>query len=215
MGFPRCSRLVGSDYGPAGLSLSGGHTDPKARSGDRPAHQSRAPLIDETPRILEEETFMDDAVAIEVVEERDPQAYGFTIKTRANGLLHRVLPLRDPRQPRFWCVVVYRCSSGGLADISEQPWIGSRGLLREDLKATMAAIRADPSAWLAEAAHGQLRDWLLTPVGTADPADPRSSPATSGIDAPAHVAVKSPRGEPTDPGRRSRLEEGTPWQESF
>ena len=128
---------------------------------------------------------MDPAAAIEVVDERDAQAYGFTIKTRANGLLHRILPLRDPHQPRFWCVVVYRCGPGGLADATEQPWIGQRGLRREDLKEIMGAIRADPASWLAEEAHGQLREWLNTPgeapmaqtaglAPTADSADIRS-----------------------------------------
>jgi hypothetical protein len=107
------------------------------------------------------------AAAFEILEERDVNAYGFTIKTPVNGLLHRVLPLRDPHQPRFWCVVVFRCSPGGLPDTSEQPWIGPRGLRREDLKETMGAIRADPAAWLAEVAHAQLRDWMLTPGAMA------------------------------------------------
>jgi hypothetical protein len=107
------------------------------------------------------ETIAVEAVEIEIIEERPPDAYGFTLKTRANGLLHRILPLRDPRQPRFWCVVVYRCSSGGLPDPNERPWIGPGGLKREDLRETMGAIRADPTAWLADAAHGPLREWIL------------------------------------------------------
>jgi hypothetical protein len=123
---------------------------------------------------------------VDIVEERDPHAYGFTIKAHVNGLLHRVLPLRDPHQPRYWCVVVYRCSSGGLADLTEPPWIGARGLRREDLKEVMGAIRADPSAWLAESANDALRDWVLahgTPDATTIPqlfkdAAPSHAPAS-------------------------------------
>jgi hypothetical protein len=104
-----------------------------------------------------------DAATVEIVDERDPRAYGFTLRTAATGLLHRVLPLRDPDQPRFWCVVVIRCSPGGLPDRSQPAWIGRRGLRRDELAATMGAIRADPSAWLAESPQAQLRSWVLAP----------------------------------------------------
>lgn len=119
---------------------------------------------------------------VELVEERDAHAYGFTIKTLGNGLLHRILPLRDPKQPRYWCVVVYRCSSGGLADATEQPWIGARGLRREDLKEVMGTLRADPSAWLAQPENGALRDWIVAP----------SPPLTPTMPPPLTVATSFP-----------------------
>lgn len=114
---------------------------------------------------------------LEVVEERDASAYGFMVRARANGLLHRILPLRDPRQPRFWCVVVFRCSPGGVADESERPWFGPGGLRREDLKDTLGAIRADPCAWLAEAAHSELRAWMLAPAEVPATTNPHRSAA--------------------------------------
>jgi hypothetical protein len=107
---------------------------------------------------------MEQTSDLEVVEERDAAAYGFMVRARANGLLHRILPLRDPQQPRFWCVVVFRCSPGGVPDESERPWVGPGGLKREALKDTMGAIRADPSTWLAEPAHRALRAWMLAPA---------------------------------------------------
>ena len=113
-------------------------------------------------------------IDVEVVEERNADAYGFTVKVTANGLLHRILPVRDPQQPRFWCVVVFRCSPGGIPDASEQPWVGLGGLRREELKETMSAIRANPSSWLAETAHGQLRDWMLAPGPAPAPVARRS-----------------------------------------
>src|SRR5918995_1333201 len=118
-------------------------------------------------------------IDVEVVEERNADAYGFTVKVLANGLLHRILPVRDPHQPRFWCVVVFRCSPGGIPDASEQPWVGLGGLRRGELEETMSAIRADPSSWLAETAHGQLRDWMLAPGPADAPAARRQVTATT------------------------------------
>ena len=118
-----------------------------------------------------------DEVEIEIVEERNADAYGFTVKVHANGLLHRILPVRDPHQPRFWCVVVFRCSPGGVPDEAERPWVGPGVLRREDLKEIMGAIRANPSSWLAKTAHGQLRDWMLAPSA----ASLASSPAPTAL----------------------------------
>jgi hypothetical protein len=117
------------------------------------------------------EDHLDDASAIEIVPERDAHVYGFTIKTAANPFLHRVTPLRDPSQPRFWCVVVFRCTAGGLPDSDELPWISKRQLRREEIADTMQAIRADPVAWLAEDANADLREWILTPASEAPAVD--------------------------------------------
>ncbi|HEX2281900.1 MAG TPA: hypothetical protein VHG52_09075 [Thermomicrobiales bacterium] len=130
-----------------------------------------------------EQTLDDKAVEkvidVEVVEERNTDAYGFMVKVLANGLLYRILPVRDPHQPRFWCVVVFRCSPGGVPDASEQPWVGLQGLRREELKDAMSAIRANPSSWLAEMAHGQLRDWMLATAPVAAPAEGQQVVATT------------------------------------
>lgn len=143
---------------------------------------------------------MDDASAIEVVPERDAHVYGFTIKTAANPFLHRVTPLRDPSQPRFWCVVVFRCTAGGLPDKTELPWISKRQLRREELADTMQAIRADPAAWLAEAGNAELREWVLTPASTPDPVDAigvasKAPPGTLAATARQAAAIRSRRVE--------------------
>ena len=104
---------------------------------------------------------MDDA--IDVVESRTPEGFGFLVKVRASGQVYRVAPARDPRQPRFWCVLVTRCTSGGMADPSERPWIGAGGMTREELPTALAAIRADVGAWLAQESCRELHRWLLTP----------------------------------------------------
>jgi hypothetical protein len=119
---------------------------------------------------------VDETSAVAVIVEHHKDAYGFTMKTVANGLLHRVLPLRDPDQPRFWCVVVVRCAPGGLPDRAEGAWIGPRGLRRDELAETMAAIRADLAAWLAEDAQVRLREWVLAaPAAAVAPVPPAPS----------------------------------------
>lgn len=135
---------------------------------------------------------MDEAGAVAVVAEHLPGAYGFTIKTAANEYLHRVLPLRDPEQPRFWCIVVVRCTAGGLPDRSQPAWIGQRGLRREELAEAMGAIRADLSVWLAQPAQSRLRELVLAP-GAAAAVSPVAVPP--GRDDGALLAAPAPSRE--------------------
>lgn len=108
-------------------------------------------------------------------------AYGFTMKSAANGSLFRVLPLRDPDQPRFWCIVVVRSQPGGEIDRSHPAWIGRRSLRREELAELMATIRDGLELWLADPAQQTLRDWLMVPAAGAEHLDvaPRPSPERS------------------------------------
>ncbi len=101
---------------------------------------------------------------VEIVESRHPGPHAFLLKARASGRFYQVAPARDPRQPRFWCVVVYRCSSAGLADTAERPWVGPGGFSRDDLSGVMEGIKADLGAWLATEPCRDLRRWLLEPA---------------------------------------------------
>src|SRR5215207_2841413 len=105
--------------GTAAITHRTGQHSPRPRSGSRPitrgiVHKAGIEVLMEQTVAAEEA--VDRAIDVEVVEERNADAYGFTIKVLANGLLHRILPVRDPHQPRFWCVVVFRCSPGGIPD---------------------------------------------------------------------------------------------------
>ena len=106
---------------------------------------------------------------VDVVESRDPEGLGLLLKARATGRLYRVRPARDPRQPRFWCVLVYRCQPGGMADPGERPWVGAGGMTRDELPEVFRTIRADVDAWLAQEQCLELRRWLLTPGAPAAP----------------------------------------------
>ena len=107
---------------------------------------------------------------VDVVESRTPEGFGFFVKARASGQTYRISPARDPRQPRFWCVLVTRCTSAGVADPTERPWIGAGGMTREELPEALAAIRADVGGWLGQEACHELRRWVLSPTAaTAAP----------------------------------------------
>lgn len=106
---------------------------------------------------------MVDPAPIASITEHLRGAYGFIMKSAANGSHFRVLPLRDPDQHRFWCVVVVRILPGGDPDRSHPAWIGLRGLRREELSEIMATIRDGLEPWLADPAQKALRDWVATP----------------------------------------------------
>jgi hypothetical protein len=121
-----------------------------------------------------------DPAPIASITEHVRDAYGFNMKSAANGSDFRVLPLRDPGQPRFWCIVVVRMLPGGITDSSHPAWIGRRGLRREELAGLMAAIRDDLETWLADPAQSDLRDWLMTAPAEGVSLD-ASKPAAPGL----------------------------------
>lgn len=136
---------------------------------------------------------------VDVVESRGPEGFGFLVKVRTSGQLYRIAPARDPRQPRFWCMMIFRCSSAGVADATELPWLGAGGMSRDELPEKLGAIRADVDGWLAEEACGELRRWILeAPPVPALPAAQRVGrarpvlAAASEVLAPATLAVDAP-----------------------
>ena len=111
---------------------------------------------------------MDDVV--EVVETRTPDGLAVLLRARPSGRHFRVAPTRDPRQPRFWCFVVFRCSSAGVPQPGELPWAGGWGTRWEDLASSLSEIRADVDGWLAQEQCAGLRAWLLTRDAEPSPA---------------------------------------------
>jgi hypothetical protein len=99
--------------------------------------------------------------AVEVVVSRQSEGHGFHFKVRASDRLYRLDAARDPRQPRFWCFRISRCTSSGVVDASERPWYGGDLMTREDLPGAVAAIRTALADWLALPEHDALREWVL------------------------------------------------------
>jgi len=105
---------------------------------------------------------MDEANLIATIDAHERGALAFRIKVIATGARFLVIPHRDPQQPRLWCVVVAKCASGGLVDLSEAGYIAQRHLSRDELADALAAIRANLDAWLSEPLRQPLTEWLLT-----------------------------------------------------
>jgi hypothetical protein len=108
-----------------------------------------------------EDRVMETTAALAVVGDGPPGSYAFTLKVLDDGRTYRVAPHRDPDQPRFWCVVVFRCTPAGVPE-GPDPWlIGISGLRREELGEALGAIRSDPGGWLASPACAGLRARLF------------------------------------------------------
>lgn len=98
---------------------------------------------------------------LSVVATRGGDGLGVTVAIEGTRRVFRIEPTRDPEQPRFWCLRVYRCTSAGVVSPSDESWWGASGMTRAELPAAVAAIRADPTAWLAGLERGALRHWML------------------------------------------------------
>jgi len=106
---------------------------------------------------------------IDVVPPRAPEGLSLVLKPRHGARLYRIVPVRDPNQPRFWCLIVLRCSRAGAVEAGEDPWVIGSGLTREQLPQVLAEIQGDLGAWLEDEKRHKLRVWLLEQL--PDPLD--------------------------------------------
>jgi hypothetical protein len=96
-----------------------------------------------------------------IVPIRGGDGLGVSVKVANSGRTFRIEPARDPRAPRFWCLRVYLCAEVRGDGHTDEIWWGAGGMARADLPAAIDAIRADPTAWLANEARSDLRGWML------------------------------------------------------
>jgi hypothetical protein len=106
---------------------------------------------------------------IDVVVPRAPEGLSLVLKPKHGARLYRIVPVRDPEQPRFWCMIVLRCSRAGAVEADEAPWVIGNGLTREQLPQILAEIQADLNGWLDHDERRELREWLLQQL--PDPLD--------------------------------------------
>lgn len=98
---------------------------------------------------------------IDVVVPRAPEGLSLILKPHHGARLYRMVPVRDPEQPRFWCLVVLRCTRTGGVEEGVAPWFVAGKLTRDDLPKLLAEIQADLDGWLAREEYRALRSWLL------------------------------------------------------
>ena len=87
---------------------------------------------------------------IDVIAPRAPEGLSIVLKPHHGARLYRIVPVRDPNQPRFWCLIVLRCNRSGAVEAGEEPWIISRGLNRDQLTAVLFDIHYYFIVWLAQ-----------------------------------------------------------------
>jgi hypothetical protein len=90
-----------------------------------------------------------DGERLTILTSRGGDGLGLSFKVEGSGRVFRLEPTRDPRQPRFWCFCIHRCTSAGMILQTERSWWGPGG------------IRADPNKWLADEELSDLRDWIM------------------------------------------------------
>jgi hypothetical protein len=100
------------------------------------------------------------AEAFDAVEFRVPQGFGLYLKDRASGRLFRVAPVRDPAQPRLWCLRIETCTASGVVPLGSVGCLATPGVAWDDALAAIEAIRTDAGAWLAGEERRALRGWL-------------------------------------------------------
>lgn len=87
-------------------------------------------------------------MAVEVVELRGSGGLGLFLRVGGDQRLYRVAPVRDPRQPRFWCLAVFECSACGIPVSGSAIWAGSWGSAQQELPLLLDTIKADAAGWL-------------------------------------------------------------------
>lgn len=105
---------------------------------------------------------MDD-MQVQVIELRGSGGLGVFLRVGDDQRLFRVAPVRDPNQPRFWCLAAFECSSCGIPVTGTAIWAGWWGSSHGELPAILDTIKADAADWLREEQCAGLRKILLEP----------------------------------------------------
>ena len=100
---------------------------------------------------------------VEVIELRGAGGLGVFLRINDDQRLYRVAPVRDPDQPRFWCLAAFECSSCGIPINGNAIWAGWWGSSQGELPAIFDTIKADAAVWLREEECAGLRRVLAQP----------------------------------------------------
>ena len=100
---------------------------------------------------------------VQVVELRGVGGLGVFLRVGDDPRLFRVAPVRDPNQPRFWCLAAFECSACGIPLSGSAIWAGWWGSSHGDLPAILDTIKDDANAWLRHEECVGLRTLLMQP----------------------------------------------------
>lgn len=98
---------------------------------------------------------------IEAIELRGSAGLGVYLRVEDDQRVYRVAPVRDPRQPRFWCLAAFECSACGIPLTGDAIWAGWWGSASGELPALLDALRSTDVTWPRDADGEALRTALL------------------------------------------------------
>jgi len=98
---------------------------------------------------------------IEAIEMRGSAGLGVFLRVGDDQRIFRVAPVRDPRQPRFWCLAAFECSTCGIPLTGDAIWAGWWGSTSGELPALLDALRSADVTWPRDADGEALRKVLL------------------------------------------------------
>lgn len=98
---------------------------------------------------------------IQVVELRGASGLGVFLRVEGEQRVYRVAPVRDPSQPRFWCLAAFECSACGIPITGDAIWAGWWGSTPADLPRLLDRIRANAALWLRDAQCTELHRILV------------------------------------------------------
>jgi len=97
---------------------------------------------------------------VHVIELRGNGGLGVFLRVGDDQRLYRVAPVRDPNQPRFWCLAAFECSSCGIPVSGSAIWAGWWGSSQMELPTLLDTIKQDADAWLTDERCAKLRTIL-------------------------------------------------------
>jgi hypothetical protein len=135
----------------------------------------------------------------ELVRLRAPEGLILYLKHLTGPWTFRMMPIRDPDQPRLWCLRMEPCAAASLTAKTAMvdPFYTSLSMTRDELGKTLTAIHEDVMMWLREPTQAALRGWLVSMADRPLPADfmppeppPRANKAAAGSsDRPAPLVT--------------------------
>ncbi len=131
--------------------------------------------------------------SFELVRLRAPEGLILYFKDLAGPWTFRLMPIRDPDQPRLWCLRMEPCAGASLTAKTAMvdPFYTSLAMSRDELSLTLDEITGDLMAWLDQPNQASVRSWLKAMTAQPLPADfmppeppPRAAKASPGTAEP-------------------------------
>lgn len=129
--------------------------------------------------------------SIAVLEDKASGKLTIALLVRETQAKFHIAPIRDPQQPRLWCVGVRQCSDAGMVDPAGPVWIDRPGQSWAELATLIETIRTDVGSWLSTPARRALATWLLSATPAPSVAEAAGIPPGPAVPHARSVAART------------------------